>query len=545
MSAGTEQIKDRVATEPFVTDQQVLIQRLRRVLGDEAVSTDLSAREAVSADVYSGGATCSAVIRPQDADALAHAVRLLTTGGVQVIARGGGLSYTGGYVPLSENSVVVDLSAMNRITDISVQDMTITVEAGVTWQQIHEALTPLGLRLPFFGTFSGRRATVGGGLSNGALFHGTARYGTAADSVLGLEVVLADGSRLVTGQAGFRNASRQYYRTCGPDLTGLFLHDAGALGIKVQATFRMIEAPAALGYASFAFTEVAAAARALAAIGRAGIAEDAYVFDPETTAKNLSATSTRQGLAMLKAVARAESGWLRGSVAAFRMALAGRGAVPEGAWSLHVSCAGNSMAAVRHDVQRCRTLALAEGGRQIADSVPRAVRAQPFPPLNGVLGPKGERWAALNAKVAHSDALAMIDAVEQVIAPYRARMETHGVTTTQLLIAISNHAFSVEPVLHWRDEWLPIHRSSPDDDHLATLEEPAADPATRALVADIRAALVAMFAEHGAASNQLGKTYPHLEMLRPETAALLRGIKRQLDPDGLVNPGVLGLPGKD
>ncbi len=543
MSAGTEELRAGVTTEPFVTDQQVLIQRLRRVLGDGAVSTDLPAREAVSADVYAAGATCSAVIRPQDADALAHAVRLLTTGGVQVIARGGGLSYTGGYVPLSANSVVVDLSAMNRIIDVSPQDMTITVEAGVTWQQIHEALTPLGLRLPFFGTFSGRRATVGGGLSNGALFHGTARYGTAADSVLGLEVVLADGRRLVTGQAGFRNASKAYYRTCGPDLTGLFLHDAGALGIKVQATFRMIEAPAAFGYASFAFTEVNAAARALAAIARAGISEDAYVFDPATTAKNLSATSTRQGLAMLMSVARAESGWLRGSVAALRMALAGRGAVPEGAWSLHVTCAANSTAAVRHDVQRCRALAQAEGGRVIADSVPRAVRAQPFPPLNGVLGPKGERWAALNCKVAHSDALAMIEAVEQVLAPFRARMEAHAITTTQLLIAISNHAFSVEPVLHWRDEWLPIHHASPDADHLATLDEPAADPETRALVAEIRGVLVAMFAQHGAASNQLGKTYPHLAMLQPETAELLRGIKQQLDPEGLINPGVLGLPG--
>ena len=85
--------------------------------------------------------------------------------------------------------------------------------------EVAAQLAPLGLRLPFFGTFSGARATVGGGLSNGALFHGTGRHGTAADCALGLAVVLADGTVLQTGQAGF--GGRPFYRTYGPDLTGL------------------------------------------------------------------------------------------------------------------------------------------------------------------------------------------------------------------------------------------------------------------------------------------------------------------------------------
>ena len=96
--------------------------------------------------------------------------------------------------------------------------------------QIYEALKPLGLRLPFFGTFSGRGATVGGGLSNGALFLGTARYGTSAEIVLGMQVVLADGSILHTGQTAISTAKRPFTRTFGPDTTGLFTHDAGALG---------------------------------------------------------------------------------------------------------------------------------------------------------------------------------------------------------------------------------------------------------------------------------------------------------------------------
>jgi FAD/FMN-containing dehydrogenase len=530
------------APQPFVTDAEVMIQRLVRLLGEQGVLTDLAERQAASADIYGAGRTCVAVIRPTDAQALSRAVALITANGFQVIPRGAGLSYTGGYVPVSEASVVVDTAALDRILAISAEDMTITVEAGVTWQQIHTALAPLGLRLPFFGTFSGARATVGGGLSNGALFHGTARYGTAADSVLGLEVVLADGTRLVTGQAGFNNADKGFYRTYGPDLTGLFLHDAGSFGIKVQASFRLIEAPAATDFASFGFSSVAGAAAALSDIARAGVAEDAYVFDPATTARNLAGTSTRQGLRTLLAVTRAQPG-LGGLAAAARMALAGRRAVPAGAWSLHVVCAGRTQAAVRADLARCRQIAKRAGGSALADSVPRAVRAAPFPSLNGVLGPDGERWAALNCKVAHSDALATIAAVEAVLEPYHERMQAHDITTTQLLIAISNHAFSVEPVLHWRDEWLPVHRLSPEPGHLDTLEEPAADPVSHALVAEIRAALVAMFAARGAASNQIGKTYPWLASLRPPAARLVTGLKHLVDPDGLVNPGALGLGG--
>jgi FAD/FMN-containing dehydrogenase len=63
-------------------------------------------------------------------------------------------------------------------------------------------------------------------------------------------------------------------------------------------------------------------------------------------------------------------------------------------------------------------------------------------------------------------------------------------------------------------------------------------------VEELRQKLVALFGEFGAASNQLGKTYPYLDALRPESAELATAVKRALDPEGLMNPGVLGLKGK-
>ena len=205
---------------------EVLAAELRAVLGAESVVDDVSQLALLSSDVYSRGVRAALAIVPTDRSTIGKAVELIAAADFAMFPRGGGMSYTGGYVPNREDSVVIDMSALNKIVAVNAEDMTITVEAGVTWKQIYEVLTPLGLRLPFFGTFSGSRATVGGGMSNGALFMGTARYGTGAEIVLGMEVVTAGGRTITTGQAGFKNG-RPFYKTYGPDLTGLFVHDAG------------------------------------------------------------------------------------------------------------------------------------------------------------------------------------------------------------------------------------------------------------------------------------------------------------------------------
>ena len=494
----------------------------------------------MSSDVYAAGEEALAVIRPRDKSSVARAVAALTTNGYAIVTRGGGMSYTGGYTPQRPDTVVVDTSALDCITAISAEDLFVTAEAGVTWKRLHEALTPLGLRLPFFGTFSGAVATVGGGLSNGALFLGTARYGTAADCMLGMEVVLADGTLVKTGQAGFRNVTKPFYRTYGPDLSGLFVHDSGTLGIKVAATFRLIRAPEYSGFASFIFPSMQAAARGLSEVARSGAAEEAYVFDPESTRKNLGTSDLQRDAKILLGVVRGESNILKGVRAGAGLIAAGRNFIGENDFSLHVVCTGRTPAALDADLDACRDASQRLGGREIVNSIPKAVRANLFPPPDGVLGPNGDRWAALNAKVAHSDAERLIDAAAVVLAPYADEMRAAGVWMSHLLIAVNSHAFSFEPVFHWFDEWLPMHERVPSREFLAKLQRPAANLAARALVGRLRSRMVQLFAEFGAASNQIGKTYPYLESLQSETAALLDKLKKSVDPRGAMNPGGLG-----
>lgn len=508
-------------------ETKALAGRLEALLGAEAVISEVEEREFLSSDVYSQGVTAALAIRPESRDPLPDAVREITRAGFAITTRGGGMSYTGGYIPVRENTVVLDLSGLNRIIEINEADRIITVEAGVTWQQIWQALKPLGLRLPFFGTFSGHRATVGGGLSNGALFMGTARHGTAAEIVTGLEVIDSRGRLIRTGQSAFHNG-RPGFRNYGPDMTGLFVHDAGALGIKTVASLRMMESPAATDYASFAFGARSNAVRALSVIARAGVAEEIFLFDPANTRRSFEPDRLERDFARLKKeTSRRENN-------------EDTRLVEGDMHTLHCICAGRSAEGVKEDLDGVRALAENLGGVSIPDTTPRSARATLFEPLNGILGEDGGRWIALNAKVPHSDAERLIADIEERVAPYQSRMNALNVSISFLYIAIAGHVFSFEPVLRWHDHWLPVHRRTPEPDHLASLTEPPSNPQASALVDDIRSSIVAAFAEFGAASNQIGKTYPLLESMNAQTRAVLTALKSELDPEGLLNPGALG-----
>jgi FAD/FMN-containing dehydrogenase len=314
------------------------------------------------------------------------------------------------------------------------------------------------------------------------------------------------------------------------------------LGIKVEATLRVIRTPAHSGYASFAFPDMESAGKALSEVARTGAAEEAYVFDPETTRKNLATPSDLlKDLKTLGNVVRGEASLLKGLKEGARLVSAGRDFVPEDSFSLHMVCTGRTEGALDADLAACRAACTGLGGTELPNSIPKAVRASLFPEPDGVLGPDGDRWAALNSKVAHSDATRIMRACAATLAPHADEMKAQGIWMSYLLIAIGSTAFSFEPVFHWYDEWLPPHERFPAPATLARFKRPAANPAARALVVTLRAKLVRMFAELGAASNQIGKTYPYMESLEPAGAQLVRALKAAVDPQGRLNPGGLGL----
>jgi hypothetical protein len=135
----------------------------------------------------------------------------------------------------------------------------------------------------------------------------------------------------------------------------------------------------------------------------------------------------------------------------------------------------------------------------------------------------------------------LIRAHQQLIERHSTALEAHGVRVTYLCSALCSHSFSFEAVFHWHDTWHPLHEAKVDAALLAGFAAPEANLPARALVAQLREETCALFAAQGGASNQIGRTYPFVEVLDEAPLALLRGIKQQLDPKARMNPGVLGL----
>ena len=449
------------------------------------------------------------------------------------------MSYTAGYTPGALPTVMIDLTQMDRVLEVSAADMTVTVEAGCTWKTLYETLKPMGLRTPFWGPLSGISSTIGGGLSQLNAIFGAGHYGTTSESVVGVAVVLADGQVLRTGAAG--KGPHPFYRHYGPDLTGLFCGDAGAFGVKAEITLRLIRAPAHEGCASFAFAEARALFEAGAEITRAGVTSELIGFDPALADVRVRRASILSGVMAMGSVVKSGGSLTKGLKNAFSMAVAGRGFLSESEWSLHLVAEGRSQAAVEADLAEVRRIALAAGGRETEATIPRVIRAQPFTPLNNILGPDGERWVPVHGIVSLSQAEPCRQAIEGLFASLAPRFEAAGVYTGMMLTTLSTNAFLIEPVFFWPEARREIHEATVEGGMLAKLRRYDANPVATALVAEARQSVVAVFETFGAAHFQVGRTYPWMVSRDAASQTLVRAVKVAVDPTGQLNPGGLGL----
>ena len=488
-------------------------------------------------DIFSRGADLAAVVRPSDKHQLAAAVGAATDAGHPVIPRGGGMSYTGGYTADRPGAVLFDLKAMDRIVDVNEADMSVTVEPGCSWAALYEKLAPMGLRTPFWGTLSGRDASVGGGMSQNGIFWGTGRYGSAAQSCNALEVVLADGSLVTVG--------KRFTRPFGPDLVGLFLADTGALGIKAEITLRLVPEAACNAYASFTFEDRAGFLAAASGIERAGVATECFGFDPKLNAirmqRDSMASDAKALVGMMKKQAGSGGGVLKALKEGTKVVTAGRRFMDGATFSLHVLAEGRVQAAADADIAEARRIATGAGGSETENTIPKIIRANPFGPLNSILGPAGERWAPIHGLVSHDEALTMYDAIETLFDDYRAEMEALGIHTGTLTAAVGGAGILIEPCLYWPDASNPVIDDTIEAAHLAKLPRHAPNEAAWRLAQKLKAGLVDLFHDHGAVHFQIGRTYRYRDSLDPAADALLGAVKAQVDPRGLMNPGSLGL----
>jgi D-lactate dehydrogenase (cytochrome) len=241
---------------------QDLRSQLLRVIPDERrVADGESALDQHAADLsYHEPRRPDVVVYPESTDEVAAVLELASRTETPVVPFGAGTSLEGHVIPL-HGGISLDLTRMNAIVALRPDDLTATVQPGVTRSQLEAAAGPHGLWFP---VDPGADATLGGMAATNASGTTTVRYGGMRAHVLALEVVLADGSVIRTG-------SRAVKTSAGYNLTGLLVGSEGTLGVITELTLRLHPIPDDIVVARAAFPSVEAACRAAAAIIGSGV----------------------------------------------------------------------------------------------------------------------------------------------------------------------------------------------------------------------------------------------------------------------------------
>jgi D-lactate dehydrogenase (cytochrome) len=509
--------------------------RFAAIVGHENVQTDVAARQYFASDIFfwPDARLPDLVVAPATADEVAQAVSLAAAQGLSIVSRGGGMSYSGGYVPHRANTVLLDLRRLNRIRTIQREDQYVTIEAGATWKSLSDALADSGLRPVFKPPYSGIYSTVGGALSQGTA--------DEMSGILGLEVVLANGEQLTTGSAAVArqggSASSPFFRNFGPDMAGLFIADGGTLGVKTAATIALEPVPRAKGFVSFAYESFAELMRGMVACSQLRIPGRMMGLDPRKS-QNAPRVGFKDAITTLASVAvkKAEVGG--GLLEAMKMAAAGRNFMEGVQWSLHVTAEGVSERAVNDSLDLLRATGTREG-REIPNLLPMALAAKPYS-VRGFLGPEGERWVPTNAMIPYSLAVTAANKVEAFFASHRERMNALGIWESFMLGPRPGFVV-LEPSFYWPDEVSRLQLDHLDESSAKRFASHRANTEARTFALQLRRELVAVLQDLGAVHVQLAKTYAYASRLSPAARDLWQRLRLTLDPQQRLNPDNLKL----
>jgi hypothetical protein len=321
----------------------------------------------------------------------------------------------------------------------------------------------------------------------------------------------------------------------------LFLGDAGALGIKARATLKLIRQPACVDTASFGFDSRDDLVAAMTEIAREGLAADCFGMDPVLQYQRMKRAGIAKDLRALKGVVTSARRLTTGLKEAAKVAVAGRRFLEGVDYSLHLGTEGRDDATVAGAMREIRRIATACRGREVENTIPKVLRGDPFVPMTSAIGPEGERWLPVHGLVPLSDAAPAWAAIQAMLAEYESRFEEFGVVVGVLTAVVGAQAFALEPVFYWPAPRTEYYERVLDAPTRAKFKPFPPNPGGESLVFEVRNRLTQCFLERGAAHLQIGRTYRYREGLRPQAWRLLEALKRATDPQGLVNPGSLGL----
>ncbi|MEO8026335.1 MAG: FAD-linked oxidase C-terminal domain-containing protein, partial [Bryobacteraceae bacterium] len=235
-------------------------EELQTLLGPRAQTGDAVREHHSHGESYHAAAMPDIVCFPASVEEVSAILRVSQRHQLPVIPFGAGSSLEG-HVNALYGGISIDMREMNKVTRVSVADLDVTVEAGVTRNQLNKALTNTGL---MFFIDPGADATIGGMAATRASGTTAVRYGTMRENVLALTVVLADGTVIKTG-------TRARKSSAGYDLTRLFVGSEGTLGVITDVTLRLHPVPEAVSAAVCGFQTIRGAIETVIEVIQLGV----------------------------------------------------------------------------------------------------------------------------------------------------------------------------------------------------------------------------------------------------------------------------------
>ncbi len=240
--------------------RDALVADLRALVGDRCTTNPTQLEHHSHGESWHASGEPDAVVFPLTTDEVSAVLTTAARHRSPVVPFGIGSSLEG-HVNAIRGGVSIDLSRMNRVLRVGVDDLDATVEAGVTHRQLNKALANTGV---VFWVDPGADATIGGMAATRASGTTAVRYGTMREAVLGLTVVLADGRVVRTGGRARKSSS-------GYDLTRLFVGSEGTLGVITEVTVRLHGLPEAVSAAVCGFATMEGAVKTVMTTIQLGI----------------------------------------------------------------------------------------------------------------------------------------------------------------------------------------------------------------------------------------------------------------------------------
>lgn len=230
------------------------LSELTALLGSSCISTEEGTLDVHSTDKWFASSRPEVVVFAESTAQVAQLMKFATERRIPVTPRGAGVGYVGGCVPL-QGGIALSLARMNRILELNVADGLAVVQPGVITGDLQDAARAEGWFYPP-DPASLRECSLGGNIATNAGGPRCLKYGVTRHYVLGLEVVLADGTVLRTGGRCHKNKT-------GFDLIGLFVGSEGMLGVVTEMTLRLIPHPPLRAMLGAGFSTFSAAATAV------------------------------------------------------------------------------------------------------------------------------------------------------------------------------------------------------------------------------------------------------------------------------------------